>query len=101
MLRQCSGPAFYRFVLEPIFSSPDAPAPLSFKTASYSGIFTLSGEGRLHHGGILRDATKLAERGKIKPQLDSPRFNLGSVGEAYALMECRQAAGKLVIDIAG
>jgi NADPH2:quinone reductase len=34
------------------------------------------------------------------PQLDPRRFNLSSIGAAYALIESRQAAGKLVIDIA-
>jgi NADPH:quinone reductase len=81
-----------------------ALAPLSFKAASYSGVFTLlpllCGEGRLHHGDILRQATNLAESAKIMPKLDPHHFNLGNVGEAYALIENRQAAGKLVIDIA-
>lgn len=82
-----------------------ALAPLSFKAASYSGVFTLlpllSGEGRLQHGDILREATRLAESGKIMPLLDPHRFNLSSVDAAYALIESRQAAGKLVFDIAG
>jgi NADPH:quinone reductase len=44
-----------------------ALAPLSFRAASYSGVFTLlpllTGEGRAHHGEILREATK-AHRGR-------------------------------------
>lgn len=55
---------------------------------------------RQHHGDILREATRLAASGKIMPQLDPRRFNLDSVGAACALIESRQAAGKLVIDIA-
>src|SRR6185436_3116993 len=39
-----------------------ALAPLSFKAASYSGVFTLlpllTGEGREHHGDIMREATR-------------------------------------------
>ena len=46
-----------------------ALAPLSFRAASYSGVFTLlpilTGEGRARHGEILREATKLIEAGKI------------------------------------
>jgi len=42
-----------------------ALAPLSFKAASYSGVFTLlpllTGEGRSHHGEILREVGKLVE----------------------------------------
>jgi len=79
-------------------------APLSFRAASYSGVFTLlpllTGEGRAHHGEILREATRLAESGKIKPRLDPRHFSLAEVGEAYALLENNAARGKVVIDIA-
>lgn len=48
-------------------------APLSFRGATYSGVFTLlpmlTGRGRVHHGDILREATKLAKAGKLKPLL--------------------------------
>jgi NADPH:quinone reductase-like Zn-dependent oxidoreductase len=78
-------------------------APLSFKAATYSGVFTLmpllSGEGREHHGDIMREATKLADAGKIIPKLDSRSFGLEDVQDAYALIESRQAHGKLVVDI--
>src|SRR5277367_3163605 len=54
--------------------------PLSFRAATYSGVFTLlpllTGEGRAHHGEILREATRLTEAGKIVPQLDPRRFTL-------------------------
>lgn len=80
-----------------------ALAPLSFKAATYSGIFTLTplltGEGRGHHGNILREATRLAEAGKLMPRLHPDRFSLETVADAYDLLESRQADGKLVIDI--
>lgn len=80
-----------------------ALAPLSFKAASYSGVFTLlpllTGEGREHHGEIMREATRLAEAGKLMPRLDPRRFDLETVGDAQALIESGQADGKLVIDI--
>lgn len=82
-----------------------ALAPLSFRAATYSGVFTLlpllTGEGRPHHGEILREATRLAEAGMIKPQLDPHAFDLGTVDDAYALIEQRQAQGKVVITING
>jgi NADPH:quinone reductase len=82
-----------------------ALAPLSFKAASYSGVFTLlpllTGEGREHHGAILREATRLAETGKLAPRLDDRLFTLADVAEAYGLIEDRKARGKLVVDIAG
>lgn len=80
-----------------------ALAPLSFKAASYSGVFTLlpllSGEGRDHHGEILRKVTRLAEAGKLVPRLDARRFTLADAADAHALIENRQAQGKLVVEI--
>jgi NADPH2:quinone reductase len=80
-----------------------ALAPLSFKAASYSGVFTLlpllTGEGRAHHGEILREVTRLAEAGKLLPRMDSRRFSLADVAEAHRLIESREAEGKLVVEI--
>ena len=80
-----------------------ALAPLSFKAATYSGVFTLlpllTGEGRDHHGAILREATKLAEAGKLMPKLDPRAFGLADTAEAHALIESRVAEGKLVVDV--
>jgi NADPH2:quinone reductase len=79
-------------------------APLSFRAATYSGVFTLlpllTGEGRWHHGDILREATRLVEGGKVAPRLDTRRFTLDSVSEAYTAIKERSALGKLVVDIA-
>ena len=78
-------------------------APLSFRGASYSGVFTLlpllSGEGLEHHGEILREASQLAERGLLRPMLDSQRFTLNEVNEAHALMASGNARGKIAVDI--
>ncbi|MGY3119019.1 NADPH2:quinone reductase [Bradyrhizobium sp. S3.14.4] len=80
-----------------------ALAPLSFRAASYSGVFTLlpllSGEGRAHHGEIMAEATRLVEAGKLAPLVDARRFTLESVGDAYALIRHHAAKGKLVVDI--
>jgi NADPH:quinone reductase len=80
-----------------------ALAPLSFRAASYSGVFTLlpllTGEGRAHHGEILMEATRLVEAGKLRPRLDPRRFNLASAGEAHAAVEDGSAQGKIVVDI--
>jgi NADPH:quinone reductase len=80
-----------------------ALAPLSFRAASYSGVFTLlpmlTGEGRAHHGEILREATKLCEAGKIVPKLDPRRFTLNTIDQAYDAIRNRHAAGKIVIDL--
>jgi NADPH:quinone reductase len=80
-----------------------ALAPLSFRAATYSGIFTLAplitGEGRAHHGDILIHATRLAEAGRVIPALDSRRFTLDSVADAYGILTARTARGRLVVDI--
>ncbi|MCQ1775836.1 zinc-dependent alcohol dehydrogenase family protein [Neorhizobium galegae] len=78
--------------------------PLSFRAASYSGVFTLlpilTGEGRAHHGAILREAKRLAEAGKITPVVDPRRFSFETIAEAYAHIENRTANGKIVVDVA-
>jgi len=80
-----------------------ALAPLSFRAASYSGVFTLlpllTGIGRAHHGEILREATKMVEAGKVMPRVDPRRFELTTVNEAYQAVGGGSAAGKVVIDI--
>jgi NADPH:quinone reductase-like Zn-dependent oxidoreductase len=79
-----------------------ALAPLSFRAASYSGVFTLlpmlTGVGREHHGEILREATRLAEAGKIVPRLDPRHFSLETVDQAHAAIETGTVAGKIVVD---
>jgi NADPH:quinone reductase-like Zn-dependent oxidoreductase len=79
-------------------------APLSFRAATYSGVFTLlpllTGEGRDHHGEIMRQATQLAEAGKLVPRVDQRHFTLETVGEAYQAIRDRDASGKLIVNIA-
>ena len=78
-------------------------APLSFKGATYSGVFTLipllSGEGRDHHGAILAAAAKLAEASKLVPRLDPRHFGLDTVADAYDAITDHTANGKLVVSI--
>jgi NADPH2:quinone reductase len=80
-----------------------ALAPLSFRGGTYSGVFTLlpllTGEGRAHHGEIMREATRLADSGQLRPRLDPRRFDLSSVADAHAAIEDRSAQGKIVVDI--
>jgi NADPH2:quinone reductase len=77
-------------------------APLSFRGASYSGVFTLhpliSGQGRVHHGEILARAGDLAEKGLLKPFLNDRHFTTAELEDAYALVE-KGAFGKVVIEL--
>jgi NADPH:quinone reductase len=78
-------------------------APLSFRAATYSGVFTLlpmlTGEGREHHGEILREAKRLVEAGQLMPRIDPRHFTLASVEDAHHIVTNRTAAGKVVIDL--
>ena len=80
-----------------------ALAPLSFRGASYSGVFTLlpliSGEGRAHHGEIMREATRLVEAGQLLAHVDPRRFTLQTVNDAYQAVADGAAVGKLVVDV--
>ncbi len=78
-------------------------APSSLKNVTFSGIFVLlpmlSGNGRKHHGDILREATRLAEAGKLKPLLDERKFSLAEAHAAHELQASGKAIGKIVVDI--
>jgi NADPH2:quinone reductase len=80
-----------------------ALAPLSFREATYSGVFTLypllTGKHRSHHGEILREATRLAEGGQLAPRIDPRRFNLSSAELACEALTNGTAAGKVVVEI--
>jgi NADPH2:quinone reductase len=80
-----------------------ALAPLSFRAATYSGVFTLlpllTGEGRARHGEIMREVTRHVEAGRVAPRLDDRRFALADTAAAHALIETGRARGKLVIEV--
>lgn len=80
-----------------------ALAPLSFRAATYSGVFTLlpllTGKGRAHHGEILGEAAKLAEAGRLMPRLDPTRYTLAQADAAHEALRNRLARGKVVIEI--
>lgn len=81
-----------------------ALAPLSFRAATYSGVFTLlpliGGTGRAAHGAILRQATGLVEAGKLKVRLDPTEYTLDNVDAAYRRLIDGKADGKLVVCVA-
>jgi NADPH:quinone reductase-like Zn-dependent oxidoreductase len=79
-----------------------ALAPLSFRGATYSGVFTLlplqTGRYRSHHGEILASAADLASSGKLRPLINETRFTSKDIAAAYALVESN-VVGKVVVDI--
>lgn len=74
-------------------------APLSLRAATYSGVFTLlpllTGEGRAHHGEILREVS----RSNVTPTVDPRRFTFESVEDAHRAVVSGSAAGKIVVDV--
>jgi NADPH:quinone reductase-like Zn-dependent oxidoreductase len=79
-------------------------APLSFRAATYSGVFTLlpllSGKGRANHGVIMTEAAKLVDAGKVRVLLDEHRYALPEVQQAHGAMQDRSARGKVVVEVA-
>lgn len=78
-------------------------APLSFRGATYSGVFTLlpllTGTDRRHHGHILQEAASLADQGKLVPLLHQRQFGWDEFDDAYAAVQAGEL-GKVVIDVA-
>lgn len=57
-------------------------------------------DGRARHGRIMRDATALADAGRLRPLVDPKRFTLAELADAHRHAESGAAVGKVVIDIA-
>lgn len=78
-------------------------APLSFRGATYSGVFTLypliSGKGRKQHGDIMRQATQLIENGQLKPILHTENYTLDTAEDAYEAITQGKTRGKVVITV--
>jgi len=79
-----------------------ALAPLSFRAATYSGVFTLlpllTGVGRAHHGEILSMVAALADQRLIKPLLAEQRFGPDDIASAYEAV-ARGSKGKVVLEL--
>lgn len=78
-------------------------APLSFRGATYSGVFTLlpllTGRGRAHHGEILAAATALADAAQLSPVVSETNFDWHTVMDAHHAVETGETRGKVVIDV--
>ena len=77
-------------------------APLSFRAATYSGVFTLlpllTGVGRSKHGYILNRAAELADQDQLKPLLSGHHFGQEDIASAYDLV-ARGSRGKVVLEL--
>ncbi len=76
-------------------------APLSFRGATYSGVFTLypmlSGFERAHHGQILTELARLAEQHELKPLLTAQQFGRDEIEAAYDAV-AKGSTGKAVVE---
>jgi NADPH2:quinone reductase len=79
-----------------------ALAPLSFRGATYSGVFTLlpllTGKGHAHHGEILREVAALVDAQKIRPLMHERRFSLAEIDAAHTAVKSGYL-GKVVVDL--
>ncbi len=75
-------------------------APLSFRGATYSGVFTLlpllTGVDCAHHGKILTQAARLAERGQLRPLLSHEQFTHATIEAAFERVQAG-SLGKVVV----
>lgn len=78
-----------------------ALAPISFRAATYSGVFTLlpllSCKGRASHGRILQSAAALVDSGKLQPLLSKEDFG-HNIAAAYNAV-ARGSKGKVVLEL--
>jgi NADPH:quinone reductase-like Zn-dependent oxidoreductase len=79
-------------------------APLSFRGATYSGVFSLlpilTGKGRARHGRILAEAAELIDAGKLTPIVDPTPYRLEGVVDAHRAVAERTSRGKVVVRVA-
>jgi NADPH2:quinone reductase len=77
-------------------------AALSFRAATYSGVFTLlpllTGLGREQHGMILQQAAELANGGLLKPLLTEEKVGPGDIAAAYDAVAAG-GRGKVVLEL--
>ncbi|MFI4911791.1 MAG: zinc-dependent alcohol dehydrogenase family protein [Sedimentisphaeraceae bacterium JB056] len=57
----------------------------------------VSGQGRQHHGEILRNVAKWVDEGKVKPLVDPQIFTFEEANEAHAYFEAKKHTGKVVL----
>lgn len=78
-------------------------APLSFRGATYSGVFTLlpllTGEGRAHHGEILAATAALVDAGLMTPAVDPTPYDLTTVTAAHQAVASGNSRGKVVVRV--
>ena len=79
--------------------------PVHMKGLQHIGVLMLipmlSGQGRAHHGDILRQIGALTEAGQMAPILDETVFPLGDIAAAHKRWESGASIGKVAIEVKG
>jgi NADPH2:quinone reductase len=82
-------------------SSTHDLSPLHQKGLTLHVVFMLLpmllGRGRARHGGLLTDAARLVDDGRLRPLLDSRKFSFSEAGEAHRRLESGEAVGKVTL----
>ncbi|MDR6224607.1 zinc-dependent alcohol dehydrogenase family protein [Desmospora profundinema] len=77
-------------------------SPLHAKSLTLHVVFIIltqrTAAGRAHHGRIMREISRLADVGKIKPLLDQHRFTFEEAAMAHRRLESGEAVGKIVLE---
>ena len=76
-------------------------SPLSFRGATYSGVFALlpllTGLGQARHGQILREVAKLVDAGHLIPLLSERRYSMSDLEAAHTAV-ASGSVGKVVVE---
>ncbi len=77
-------------------------SPMHMKGLSLHLVFMLlpmlTGEGRAHHGMILKKVAELVDKGIVKPLIHKERFQFNQANEAHALFAANKHLGKIVLE---
>jgi NADPH2:quinone reductase len=77
--------------------------PIHLKSLTHAGVLMLlpllTGNGRAHHGEILREVASLVDKGQLSPLIDERIFTLDQAADAHRHWESGAATGKIVIRV--
>jgi len=76
--------------------------PMHIKGLSLHLVFMLlpmlTGNGRAHHGSILKEVAEWIDKGFVKPLIHAEKFSFAQANEAHALFAGNKHIGKIVLE---
>ncbi len=77
-------------------------SPMHMKGLSLHLVFMLlpmlTGQGRAHHGFIMREVAKWVDEGLVRPLVHKEKFRFDQANEAHALFAANKHIGKIVLE---